>query len=167
MASYKAVAITLKTQPFAEADKMVTIFTREFGKVRVIAKGARRVPSRFGGRVETFTYADYFIAKGRSLDIVSQCQVLETFQKLRDGEKVLAGLYVLKLVNSGTSDGQQNVDLFDLLLSTLYRMKEEKSAKRVVLDFEIAFAKLEGIFEEGIHPRLSLSEHVGRDLRVW
>ena len=69
MAAYKSKAISLKTKPFAEADKLVTLFTRDHGKIRAIAKGARRVPSRFGGRVEPFTYSDCFIAKGRNLDI--------------------------------------------------------------------------------------------------
>ncbi|MDI6731083.1 MAG: DNA repair protein RecO [Candidatus Margulisbacteria bacterium] len=167
MASYKTAAVTLKTAPFAESDKMVTLFSREFGKIRVLAKGARRVPSRFGGRVETFTYADYFIAKGRSLDIVSQCQIIETFQKLRDNEKLTAGLYVLKLVNSGTAEGQHHPELFDLLVETLFRMKNEKTYKRAVLDFEAAFARLEGIYDVRMHPRDSLSLHIERDLRAW
>jgi DNA repair protein RecO (recombination protein O) len=167
MASYKTLAITLKTAPFAEADKLVTLFSRDFGKIRVIAKGARKVPSRFGGRVETFTYADYFIAKGRSLDIISQCQIVESFQKLRESEKLTAGLYVLKLVNSGTAEGQQHPELFDLLVETLFRIKDEKMNKRAVLDFEADFAKLEGIYDEKVHPRDSLSQHMERDLRAW
>jgi len=64
MPAYKTKAISLKTAPFAEADKMVTLFTREHGKIRVVAKSARRVPSRLGGRVESFTYAEMFIAQG-------------------------------------------------------------------------------------------------------
>ncbi len=97
MASYKTRAISLRTAPFAEADKLVTLFTRDHGRIRAIAKGARRVPSRLGGRVEPFTYAEYFIAKGRSLDIISQCEVIETFQRLRESPQALpAGLYMLK-----------------------------------------------------------------------
>ncbi|MBU0502515.1 MAG: recombination protein O N-terminal domain-containing protein, partial [Candidatus Margulisbacteria bacterium] len=54
MATYKTCAISIKTAPFAEADKLVTLFTERYGKVKAIAKGARRIPSRLGGRVETF-----------------------------------------------------------------------------------------------------------------
>jgi DNA repair protein RecO (recombination protein O) len=172
MASYKTRAISLKTAPFAEADKLVTLFTRENGKIRAIAKGARRVPSRFGGRVETFSYADYFIASGRSLDIISQCQIIETFQRVREGPKSLpAGLYMLKLVDSGTVEGQHNPELFDLLLKYLFKLKSPTdikwNAKDMAKEFEKEFVILEGIFKEGIDPKYSISEHIGKDMRSW
>ncbi|OGC35050.1 DNA repair protein RecO [candidate division WOR-1 bacterium RIFOXYB2_FULL_48_7] len=168
MPAYKARAISLKTKPFAEADKMVTIFSREYGKLRVLAKSARRVPSRLGGRVETFSYADYFIAKGRSMDIVSQCEILETFQSLReDGSALQTGLYFLKLIDAGTSEGQHNPELFDLLLKALYTLKFKKDPQLVEKRFEIAFMKLEGIYRDGVEPKLCLSEHMGVDLCRW
>jgi DNA repair protein RecO (recombination protein O) len=168
MATYKTRAISLKTAPFAEADKLVTLFTRDHGKVRAIAKGARRVPSRLGGRVEPFTYAEYFIAKGRSLDIISQCEMAETFQRLRENPQALpAGLYMLKLVDSGTAEGQRYPELFDLLLKFLFRLKKGLNPRRAAKDFEREFVILEGIHREGIDPQYTLSEHVGRDLRKW
>ncbi len=151
-----------------ESDKLVTLFTRDFGKVRAIAKGARRVPSRFGGRVETFTYADYFIAKGRNLDIVSQVQVIETFQKVRETPEMLpAGLYMLKLVDAGTSDGQHYPELFDLLLHSLLRLKTGEPGRKLAKAFINAFVKIEGIHRDGMDPQHILSEHVGKDLSSW
>ncbi|MBN2058327.1 MAG: DNA repair protein RecO [Candidatus Saganbacteria bacterium] len=168
MAAYKARGISLKTAPFMEADKLVTLFTREHGKVRAIAKGARRVPSRFGGRVEPFTYADYLLAKGRNLDIVSQCQVRETFQSLReDPEGLPSGLYMLKLVDAGTVEGQHHPELFDLLLDHLLKLKAGGPSRRLAKSFEREFVVIEGIYQEGVDPQYSLSDHVGRDLRQW
>ncbi len=168
MPAYKTTAISLKTAPFAEADKLVTLFSREHGKIRVIAKGARRVPSRLGGRVETFSYAEYIIAKGRSLDIISQCEVIETFQGLRDDPNALkTGLYLLKLIDAGTVEGQSNPELFDLLLKGLTALKQKKDPRLVEKRFERAFLKLEGIYREGMDARYCLSEHTGVDLRAW
>lgn len=168
MASYKTKAISIRTRPFAEADKMVTLFTRDHGKIRAIAKGARRVPSSLGGRVETFTYADYFIAKGRNLDIISQGQVIETFQRVRESPEMLpTGLYMIKLVDAGTVEGQRHPELFDLLLKALLRLKNGDSGSRVAKEFEKAFVVLEGIHQEGLDPQYVLSEHVGKDLRAW
>ena len=168
MASYKAKAISWKTAPFAEADKLVTLFTREYGKIRAIAKSARKIPSRLAGRVEPLTYAEYFVAKGRSLDIISQVEVFESFQPVREGEKTLpAALYMLKLVNSGTVDGQKNSELFDLLLDSLLRLKTGEAGRQVARDFVRKFVILEGIYKEDTHPADSLSEHIGRDVRVW
>ncbi len=168
MASYKTRAISLKTAPFAEADKLVTLFTRDHGKIRAIAKGARRVPSRLGGRVETFTFADYFIARGRNLDIISQCQVIETFQQIRkNSETLYCGFYMLKLVNSGTAEGQPYPELFDLLLRSLVNLKSCQHTRRLAKTFEKEFAMLEGIFQKGLDPQYILSEHLGKDLRSW
>ncbi|MDD4179424.1 MAG: DNA repair protein RecO [Candidatus Margulisbacteria bacterium] len=168
MPPYKAKVIAIKNQPFAEADKMVTLFSREHGKIRVIAKGARRVPSRLGGRVESFTYSDCFIAKGKSLDILSQCEVLETFQSVRNDPQMLkVGLYMLKLIDSGTVEGQQNPELFDLLLMGLTALKDKKDTRVVERRFEKAFMRVEGIYREGVEPKYYISEHTGMDLRKW
>ncbi|MFA6548610.1 MAG: DNA repair protein RecO [Candidatus Margulisiibacteriota bacterium] len=168
MVAYKTRAISLKTAPFAEADKLVTLFTREHGKIKAIAKSARRVPSRFGGRVETFSYAQYLIAKGRSLDIISQCEIIETFQSVREGAGTLhVGLYLLKLINAGTAEGQHNPELFDLLLKGLMALKEKKDPRLIEVRFEKAFMRIEGIYREDVEPKYYLSEHVGVDLSAW
>ena len=168
MATYKARAISLKTSPFAEADKLVTLFTRQQGKVSAIAKGARRVPSSLGGRVEPFTFADYFIARGRNLDIISQAEVLETFQFVREQEMLLpSAVYMLKLVDSGTAMGQPYSELFDLLLFSLKKFKGEQNPREIAKDFERDFVILEGLFKEGIDPQYTLSDHLGKDLRTW
>ena len=168
MVAYKTKAISIKNQPFAEADKLTTLFTREYGKIRVVAKSARRVPSRFGGRVESFTYADCLIVKGRSLDILSQCEVLETFQEIRNDSGMLkVGLYLLKLVDAGTVEGQPNPELFDLLLKGLTVLKLKKDPSLIAKRFEKAFLRIEGIYREGAEPRYDISEHVGVDLRRW
>jgi DNA repair protein RecO (recombination protein O) len=168
MASYSTRAISIKTAPFAEADKMVTLFTRDHGKIRVLAKSARRVPSRLGGRVEPFTYGSFFLAKCRSLDIISECEVLDSFQSLReDPDALQIGLYILKLIDLGTAEGQHYPELFDLLLQALTVLKEKKDPRKIKLRFEKAFLRLEGIYREGTEPKYCLSEHIGVDLRAW
>ena len=168
MPPYKTCAISIKTAPFAEADKLVTLFSREFGKIRVIARSARRVPSRLAGRVEPFSYADFVIARGRSLDTISQCEIFETFQSIRDNPSQLGvGFYLLKLIHAGTVEGQPNPELFELLLKALMVLKAGKDPGLIARRFEKAFLKLEGIYREGTDPRYSISEHVGVDIRAW
>jgi len=168
MPAYKTEAISMKTAPFAEADKLVTLFSKEQGKIRVVAKGARRIPSRLGGRVETFSYANYILAKGRSLDIVSQCEIIETFQSVRDNPEALrVGFYLLKLVDAGTVEGQSNPELFDLLLKGLTALKMKKDMRLIEKRFEKAFLRIEGIYREGLDAKYILSEHTGVDLRAW
>ena len=72
MPLYKDEGLVLRTVKLGEADRIITILTRDHGKIRAVAKGVRRLKSRFGARLEPFMRADLLIATGRSLDVVSQ-----------------------------------------------------------------------------------------------
>lgn len=168
MPAYKTKALCIKNKPFSEADKLVTIFSREYGKIKVIAKSARRVPSRLGGRVETLCLNDFLLAKGKSLDIVSQCEVLESFQGIRENSSALAvAFYFLRVVDAGTSEGQKNSELFDLLTEYLFRLLDKEDLRKMAGEFELDFLKLEGIYRKGIEPKYQISEHLGVDARKW
>ncbi|MFA6430886.1 MAG: DNA repair protein RecO [Candidatus Margulisiibacteriota bacterium] len=168
MPAYKTKALCIKNKPFSESDKLVTIFSREYGKIKVIAKSARRIPSRLGGRVETFCLNDFLLAKGRSLDIVSQCEVLETFQAIReDGSSLMLAYYLLKIIDAGTSEGQKNEELFDLIIRYLFRIKVKDNLKTMAGEFEKEFLQLEGIYRVGIDTKYLVSDHLGVDLRKW
>ncbi|MDR1212658.1 MAG: DNA repair protein RecO [Propionibacteriaceae bacterium] len=72
MATYSDEGVVLRTHKLGEADRIVTILTRQHGKIRAVAKGVRRTSSRFGARLEPFSQCDLLIVEGRNLDIVSQ-----------------------------------------------------------------------------------------------
>ena len=76
---YRDEAIVLRTHPLGEADRIVTLLTRSHGKVRAVAKGVRRTTSRFGARVEPFMHVDVMASTGRSLDIITQVEVLGAY----------------------------------------------------------------------------------------
>ncbi|MDB9379435.1 DNA repair protein RecO, partial [Nodularia sphaerocarpa] len=70
--TYKATGINLKAQVLGESDRIVTILTREFGLIRAVAPGARKQNSSLGGRSGMFVVNELLIAKGRSLDRITQ-----------------------------------------------------------------------------------------------
>lgn len=77
MPTYRDEAVVLRTQQFREADRIITLLTRKSGKIRAIAKGARRTTSKFGGRLEPFQHVDIQFAQGKgSLEIVAQAELL-------------------------------------------------------------------------------------------
>jgi len=82
---YRDRAIVLRTHKLGEADRIITMLTREHGKVRAVAKGVRRTTSRIGARMEPFMCADVQLYAGRNLDIVSQVQTREPYAR-RIGE---------------------------------------------------------------------------------
>ncbi|MDR3361200.1 MAG: DNA repair protein RecO [Bifidobacteriaceae bacterium] len=79
MATYRDAGIVLRTRDLGEADRIVTLLTRERGKVRAVAKGVRRAKSRFGARLEPFMHADLQLYEGRSLDTVTQAVTLAAY----------------------------------------------------------------------------------------
>lgn len=79
MPTYRDEGVVLRTHLLGEADRIVTLLTREHGKVRAVARGVRRTSSRFGARLEPFMVADLQLAVGRSLDIVTQAVTLGSY----------------------------------------------------------------------------------------
>ena len=77
MRLYRDEAIVLRTHKLGEADRIITLLTRQHGRVRAVAKGVRRTTSRFGSRLEPFTHVDLQLAEGRNLDVVTQAETLD------------------------------------------------------------------------------------------
>jgi len=106
----------LRRSDFGEADRLLTLFTPNLGKIRVIAKGARKLTSRKAGHVDLFMRTEFLIARGRSLDIVTQAEVIEPYRPLReDIRRTTYGYYLAELVDRFTSEGQENYPLYTLL----------------------------------------------------
>ena len=72
MPLYSDEAVVLRTRKLAEADRIITLLTRQHGVVRAVAKGVRRISSKFGSRLEPFTHVDLQLAEGRNLDTITQ-----------------------------------------------------------------------------------------------
>lgn len=79
MALYHDEGVVLRTAKLGEADRIITLLTRDHGKVRAVAKGVRRAKSRFGGRLEPFMRVDVLIAEGRTLDTISQAESISAY----------------------------------------------------------------------------------------
>lgn len=79
MPLYRDEGVVLRTAKLGEADRIITLLTREHGKIRAVAKGVRRTKSRFGARLEPFMRVDLLIAEGRSLDVVSQAESVASY----------------------------------------------------------------------------------------
>ncbi|TPX04523.1 DNA repair protein RecO, partial [Schumannella luteola] len=79
MPTYRDEAVVLRTHKLGEADRIVTMLSRQHGKVRAVAKGVRRTGSRFGARLEPFMVVDVQCYIGRSLDIVQQVEMLGSY----------------------------------------------------------------------------------------
>ncbi|HEX5439629.1 MAG TPA: DNA repair protein RecO, partial [Ktedonobacterales bacterium] len=102
---YSTEAICLRRTDFGEADRILTLFTPAYGKVRAIAKGVRRTTSRLAGHLEPFTRTQLLLAHGRDLDIVTQAEARERLEALRDDVwHATAAWYLAELVDRFLED---------------------------------------------------------------
>ena len=79
MQGYRDDGVVLRTHKLGEADRIITLLTRQNGRVRAVAKGVRRTKSRFGARLEPFTHVDVLVHAGRSLDTITQAEVIRAY----------------------------------------------------------------------------------------
>ena len=128
--TYLTEGIILKRINFGEADRILTIYSKHYGKIRAIAKGVRRITSRKGGNVELFNHVTLFLARGRNLDIISEAQVLSSYKSWRKNlKKVGTAYYFCELVDRLTPDGQANRVVFELLRDFLGKIGKESESE--------------------------------------
>lgn len=110
----------LRTRDLGEADRLVTLFTRERGKVNGVARGARRAASRLAGSLQPLSHIRCQLARARTLDIITQVELIESFPSVRgDLTLVTYANHFLELVDVVAPEREAG-DLFPLLLGGLH-----------------------------------------------
>ena len=125
----KATALVLRTTDWSETSRIATLWTREFGKVRVLAKGGRRLKSNFESALDLLTVCSIVLLRksSGSLDLLTEAQVVERFPQLRlDLQALYAGYYVAELLADWTEDYDPHPALFDEARETLRALGENK-----------------------------------------
>ncbi len=124
MPAYNTLAIVLRRLHYGETDNILTLYSRDLGRFSAIAKGARKAISRLSGATEVLTCTRFGLASGKSLEIVTQCEVQDSFSGLRhDLNRLAHGLYLADLIDHAVEDHAPNPDLFDLLLTGLHAVQ--------------------------------------------
>lgn len=124
MPLYKTEGIVLNTFKLGEADRIIILISPERGKIRAVGKGVRKTKSKFGSRLEPFTHLDLLIYEGKTLDIINQAEIVDSFKELRtDLEKIKYGSVMLELTDKVSQENEDSRQVFALLLSTLKELK--------------------------------------------
>jgi DNA repair protein RecO (recombination protein O) len=119
---YRAEAVVLRTHKLGEADRIITLLTRDQGRVRAVAKGVRRTTSRWGSRLEPFSHVDLQLAEGRNLDTITQAVTITPFPANlgMDYERYTAGTAMLETAERIiTEDREPALQQFLLLVGGL------------------------------------------------
>lgn len=141
----KVEGIILRHQRWGEADRLLTVFTREMGKVRVVAKGARKTQSRKAGHLEPFMQTAMMLAQGHDWWIVTQAETVNAFFPLReDLQKTGYAAYVIELMDKFTYEDGANPVLYRLVVETLQRLEAGDPIFVVTHFFEMRLLDLLG-----------------------
>jgi DNA repair protein RecO (recombination protein O) len=153
---YKDEGIVLKTIKLGEADRIVTLYNRETGKVRAVAKGIRKTKSRFGARLEPFTRVQMLIYKGRNLDTITSADILTSFDEVRrDYLKLTSATALVDIVEKITPDREPAPAVYSLLHVGMHAVATGGGAA-VVPGFLVKLLSL-----SGYHPSLSVCAGCG------
>ncbi len=142
---YRTEAVVLKRTDMGEADKILTLYTPAYGKLRAIAKGVRRPTSKLGGHVELFMCSRLQLARGRDLDIVTQSEIVHAYPCLReDLVRTTYAFHAAELLDDLTGERIEDRALYDLLVQTLERLDTEENPEVATRFFEVQALRLLG-----------------------
>ena len=130
MAAEKARAIVIRTFPFGDTSCVVTLFTREYGKLRALAKGAWRPKSGFDAALDLLSICQVLVLRKSSdaLDLVTEACLEHRFRVGRSQAAFLGGMDVAELLDALTADGDPQPELFDVAHATLRTLSAPRSA---------------------------------------
>ncbi len=134
---YRDDAVVLRLHKLGEADRIVTLLTRRYGRVRAVAKGVRRTTSKFGARLEPFSHVDVQLWTGRTLDIVTQADSITAYGAdiVSDYARYTAGSAVLEAAERLTgAEGEPALRLYLLVVGALRTLAAGEHEPRLVLD---------------------------------
>ena len=139
MRTYKVVGIVLKRRNLGEADRILTILSKEMGKISVKAPGVRRIPSRRSSHVELLNFSQFTLYKSSRalLPIVTEAQTLDDFSEVKkDLRRIGLALYICELINGLCADNQENTGAFFHLKNVLNDLCKTSDAQSLIKKFE-------------------------------
>ncbi len=158
---YRTRAIVLKRREQGEADRVLTLFTPEYGKYRVLAKGVRKPTSRKAGHLEPFTHVALVLARGKTWDIITSAQSITTFRKLRENLSLTAyAYYFCELLDAFVPEEDPHPELYDLLLTAFRYLEQSPNPRLTARWFELALLQ-----NVGFAPQLFQCVQCGQPLQ--
>ncbi len=158
---YRVEAIVIRRRDWGEADRLLTLFTREQGKIQAVAKGARKPASRKAGHIELFTRSRLLVARSRSIDIVTQAETIEAYRPLRESlEASTLAHYFSELLDRFTGEGEPDHALFELFSSALTLLCTADDLRLVARYYELHLLE-----RSGFRPELHHCPSCGRTLQ--
>lgn len=166
--SYTSVGIILARRNFGEADRILVVYSKNFGRISLIAKGIRRPKSRKRGHVEVFSLVNFQAVSGHGLDMVTEAELVDDFKDVRKSlNKISLAYYFAEVIGRITHEGESNTELFNLIIEYLNKLKKTNGLHNLRMRFIQDLLTLMGYWPEGkemTDPDQALEEIIERQV---
>jgi len=130
--NYRSEGVVLARRNYSEADRILVIYSKHYGKLSLLAKGVRKVQSRKGGSLEVFNYIRFSASRGKGLDLMAEVEIINSFSLIRkDLRRVAVAYFLLETVGRLTRDSERNEQFFFLLLNALEDLQRTKFLRKL------------------------------------
>lgn len=154
MSTYLVTAINLSNYAIGESDKVLVMFSAELGLVKAVAKGARSTKAKMAGKSEALCVNKLLIARGKSLDTISQAESIETYPLLRtDLKRLTTGFYLAELTQAFAQGLEEESSAYFDLLNKALKLLEDKENNPVLLRLQMEMCLLNLL---GLKPELNV-----------
>ncbi|MEH7124103.1 DNA repair protein RecO [Bacillus sp. JJ1773] len=143
----KCEGIIIRTTNYGETNKIVTLYTREWGKIGVMARGAKKPSSRLAAVTQPFTYGYFLVQRSSGLGSLQQGEMISSMRSIREDIFLTAyASYIVDLTDKGTDDRKPNPYLFELVYQSLNLVNEGFDAEIIVNIFEMKMLNTFGLY---------------------
>lgn len=154
----KTSGIVLSGIKFKESSKILTVYTRELGKIKVLGQGVMKPKSKGIASTEVFSHSEFDLKKGKSFYYINSVYLIDSYHNLRNSmDTLFFGFYMLELMDKTIHDEEKNPVLFDLLNKALLAMKNGEEPLLILVAFQLKFVSF-----MGYRPQLNLCSQCGK-----
>ena len=138
MGQFRGEGIVLRSMNLGEWDKLLTVFTQGQGRLKIVAKGARKIQSRYASITQLFCNVRFTVYRGKTMHTFSQVELIEGFRPLReDLGRMAYGLYMLEMVDTTLEEGQSHDDILSLLTACLHILSHTNHLELLLAFYEL------------------------------
>jgi DNA repair protein RecO (recombination protein O) len=148
--SYSSSGVVLGRKNYGEADRIISVYSKDHGRISLMAKGIRRPKSKKRGHLEIFSLLNFQSVSGHGIDLMIEADIIDDFKEIRKSlSKVSLAYYFMEVIGKITHENEQNADLFNLILESLNKLKTETKLKKFRLDFILKLLTIMGYWPRG------------------
>lgn len=148
--SYIDEGVVLARRNYSEADRIISLFCKKNGRLSFLAKGVRKPSSKKRGHIEIFSYIKFQAIRTKGIDMITEVETLENFNKIRVSlKRASLAYYFMEVVGRSTREAEEHRDLFDLIKNNLLQLEKENKLKKLKSDFIYSLLVTLGFWPKG------------------